>query len=82
MSEWVAPVLTLAVIAIFIRGLFWYFTQIRKGRADHLVSPDWPEMVRPGSWELDVAGPRSETSEFYDPDDPSNRRAGGVGDIG
>ena len=81
MNDVVGPALTLGLLVLAFVVWVWYAKQVRKGRADPIVSPAWPSTMRPGSFNLAEPDPRDETSLFIDPDDPT-RRDGGAGGPG
>jgi hypothetical protein len=45
----VAAATCLAAMALFIGGSRWYFRRIRDGRADPVINPGWPSIIRPAS---------------------------------
>lgn len=49
MTEIVAAIGGLALMALFVAGSLFYFRRIRSGRADPLIDPSWPTNMRPAS---------------------------------
>ncbi|BBX55441.1 hypothetical protein MSHO_07860 [Mycobacterium shottsii] len=49
MTEIVAAVGCFMLMALFIAATLWYFKRIRDGRADPVINPSWPTMMRPTS---------------------------------
>lgn len=47
--EIVAAVVGVALMAAFVAGSLRYFRRIRTGRADPVVNPAWPDIMRPAS---------------------------------
>lgn len=60
MTGLIVSVVSLALMGLGIVGALWYFKRIRDGRADPVVDPSWPTIMRPASppprrddeWEL------------------------------
>lgn len=61
MTEILAAVVCLLLIALFIAMSLWYFKRIRDGRADPIINPSWTTNMRPAS----------PPPPLHDPDDPS-----------
>lgn len=49
MTEVVAAIVGLILMALFVFGSWRYFRRIRDGRADPLVDPSWTTDMRPSS---------------------------------
>ena len=49
MTEILAAIGGLALMALFVAGALWYFRRIRSGRAGPLIDPSWPTNMRPAS---------------------------------
>lgn len=47
MTDVLAALVSLAGVALFLAGTRWYFRRIRAGRADPVVNPGWPTIMRP-----------------------------------
>jgi hypothetical protein len=67
MTEIVAPILSMAAVALVLVARWWYLRRIPQGRADPVIDPSWPTMVRPQPTELSGLPSRDkETSLYHD----------------
>ena len=67
MNGLVPAALMLASMALASSAAISYFKQLRKDRADPVINPAWPSVIRPGTLHLPEPDPGDSTSLFYDP---------------
>jgi hypothetical protein len=49
MTQIVGALVTLAVMTVFVAGSLRYFRRIRAHRADPVIDPSWPTIMRPSN---------------------------------
>ncbi len=49
MTDALAAIATVALIAAFIAASWWYFRRIGTGKADPIINPSWTSPMRPAS---------------------------------
>lgn len=70
MTDLIAPIVTIAVMALFVAAWVFYLRRVRQGRADPVVDPSWPSNLRPMPRHLhDPADVEVETSMYFDPNE-------------
>jgi hypothetical protein len=70
MTDLIAPIVTFAVMALFVAAWVFYLRRVRQGRADPVVDPSWPSNLRPMPRHLhDPADVEVETSLYFDPNE-------------
>ncbi len=70
MTDLIAPIVTIAVMALFVAAWVFYLRRVRQGRADPVVDPSWPSNLRPMPRHLhDPADVEVETSLYFDPNE-------------
>ena len=70
MTDLIAPIVTIAVMALFVAAWVFYLRRVRQGRADPVVDPSWPSNLRPMPRHLhDPAEVEVETSLYFDPNE-------------
>ena len=70
MTDLIAPIVTIAVMALFVAAWVFYLRRVRQGRADPVVDPSWPSNLRPMPRHLhDPADVAAETSLYFDPNE-------------
>ena len=70
MTDLIAPIVTIAVMALFAAAWVFYLRRVRQGRADPVVDPSWPSNLRPMPRHLhDPADVEVETSMYFDPNE-------------
>ena len=76
MTEVLAPIITIAVIGLFVGSWVFYLRRVRQGRADLVVDPSMPNNLRPLPHQLhDPSGGHGSTSSLYlDPNESEQRR--------
>ena len=75
MRDLIAPLITLAVMALFVAAWLFYLHRVRQGRADPVVDPSWPSNLRPMPRNLhDPASQDPEHSLYIDTHEPELRR--------
>ena len=63
MTDLIAPIVTISVMAFFVAAWAFYLRRVRQGRADPVVDPSWPSNLRPMPRHLhDPADVDAETS--------------------
>jgi hypothetical protein len=66
MAEILAPVLSIAAVVLVLVAAWYYLRRIRRGRADPVIDPSWPTMVRPQPGELPESPARDRETSLYD----------------
>lgn len=75
MADLIAPIVTIAVMALFVAAWVFYLRRVRQGRADPVVDPSWPSNLRPMPRRLhDPASQDLEHSLYIEPNEPELRR--------
>jgi hypothetical protein len=75
MKDLIAPLITLAVMALFVAAWLFYLRRVRQGRADPVVDPSWPSNLKPMPRSLyDPASQDPEHSLFIDTHEPGPGR--------
>jgi hypothetical protein len=75
MTDLIAPIVTIAVMALFVAAWVFYLRRVRQGRVDPVVDPSWPSNLRPMPRSLyDPASHDPEHSLFVDTHEPELRR--------
>lgn len=57
MTETLLGIAGIALMVLFVVGSLWYFRRIRDGRADPVINPSWPSIMRPSSPPPPLRGP-------------------------
>ena len=66
MTEILAPVLSITATGLVLVARWWYLRRTRQGRADPVIDPSWPTMVRPQPTELPGLPSRDKETSLYD----------------
>ena len=75
MADLIAPIVTIAVMALFVAAWVFCLRRVRQGRADPVVDPSWPSNLRPMPRSLhDPTSQDPEHSLYIEPDEPELRR--------
>ncbi|WP_123025449.1 hypothetical protein [Mycolicibacterium stellerae] len=75
MTGLIAPIITIAVMALFVAAWVFYLRRVRQGRADPVVDPSWPSNLRPMPRRLhDPASQDPEHSLYIETNEPALRR--------
>jgi hypothetical protein len=75
MADLLAPIITLAVIAVFAAPWIVYRRRVRQGRADPIVDPSLPSNLQPMPRQLhDPADVDAPHSLYFDPKDMDLKR--------
>lgn len=63
MTDLIAPIVTFAVMALFVAAWVFYLRRVRQGRADPVVDPSWPSNLRPMPRQL-ILGRRRRQAQY------------------
>ena len=75
MADLIAPILTIAVMVLFVAAWVFYLRRVRQGRADPVVDPSLPSNLQPMPRYLhDPAMLDVENSLFIDTNESELRR--------
>ena len=44
MTDLIAPIITISVMAFFVAAWVFYLRRVRQGRADPVLDPSWPSI--------------------------------------